>query len=94
MRRTRRRPPSTRRLCDRADEHAGLQRSAGTNDVASLLLKGLGYQQHLDTLSVAITYRALANGQLDVFLGDWTPAHDSFTAPLLAAHKIQRLGGI
>ena len=63
-----------------------------TNDVASLLLKGLGYQQHLDTLSVAITYRALANGQLDVFLGDWTPAHDSFTAPLLAAHKIERLG--
>jgi glycine betaine/proline transport system substrate-binding protein len=62
-----------------------------TNDVASLLLKALGYQQHLDTLSVAITYRALANGQIDVFLGDWTPAHDSFTGPLLAAKKIERL---
>jgi glycine betaine/proline transport system substrate-binding protein len=62
-----------------------------TNDVASLLLRALGYQQHLDTLSVAITYRALANGQIDVFLGDWTPAHDTFTGPLLAAKKIERL---
>ena len=62
-----------------------------TNDIAALLLKALGYQQHLDTLSVAITYRALANGQLDVFLGDWTPAHDPFTDPLLANHKIERL---
>ena len=62
-----------------------------TNDIASLLLRALGYQQHLDTLSVAITYRALANGQLDVFLGDWTPAHDPFTEPLLAAKKIERL---
>jgi glycine betaine/proline transport system substrate-binding protein len=63
-----------------------------TNDVASILLRALGYQQHLDTLSVAITYRALANGQLDVFLGDWTPAHDPFTGPLLASGKIERLG--
>jgi glycine betaine/proline transport system substrate-binding protein len=62
-----------------------------TNDIASLLLRALGYQQHLDTLSVAITYRALASGQLDVFLGDWTPAHDPFTGPLLAAKKIDRL---
>jgi glycine betaine/proline transport system substrate-binding protein len=63
-----------------------------TDEVASLLLQALGYRQHLDTLSVAITYRALANGQLDVFLGDWTPAHDAFTGPLLAAGKIERLG--
>ncbi len=62
-----------------------------TNDVAALLLRALGYRQHLDTLSVAITYRALANGQLDVFLGDWTPAHDPFTDPLIAARKIERL---
>ncbi len=62
-----------------------------TNDVASLLLKALGYQQHLDTLSVAITYRAIATGQLDLFLGDWTPAHDTFTDPLLGAKKIERL---
>jgi glycine betaine/proline transport system substrate-binding protein len=62
-----------------------------TNDITSLLLRALGYQQHLDTLSVAITYRALANGQLDVFLGDWTPAHDPFTDPLLGAKKIERL---
>ena len=63
-----------------------------TDDVSALILKALGYRQHLDTLSVAITYRALANGQLDVFLGDWTPAHDSFTGPMLAAHTLERLG--
>ncbi|HTV95568.1 MAG TPA: choline ABC transporter substrate-binding protein [Steroidobacteraceae bacterium] len=62
-----------------------------TDDIAGLLLRGLGYQQNVDTLSVAITYQALSNGQIDVFLGDWSPAHDHFTQPLLAAGKIERL---
>lgn len=62
-----------------------------TNQLTGVLLKALGYRQHIDTLSVAITYQALRNGQLDVFLGDWTPAHDHFTEPLLAAHRLERL---
>jgi len=63
-----------------------------TDEVAGVLLEALGYRQRVDTLSVAITYQALRNGQLDVFLGDWTPAHDHFTGPLLAAHRLERLG--
>jgi len=62
-----------------------------TNEVAGAVLRGLGYEQRVDTLSVAITYQALTNGQIDVFLGDWSPAHDRFTQPLLAAKKIERL---
>jgi glycine betaine/proline transport system substrate-binding protein len=62
-----------------------------TNDLAGVVLKGLGYRQQVDTLSVAITYQALTNGQIDVFLGDWSPAHERFTQPLLAAKKIERL---
>ncbi|WP_371418090.1 choline ABC transporter substrate-binding protein [Acidisoma sp. L85] len=62
-----------------------------TNGVVNLLLSGLGYKQQLSTLSVPITYQALGNGQTDVFLGDWAPAHDHFIEPLLAAKKIEVL---
>ena len=62
-----------------------------TNGIANLLLSGLGYKQQLATLAVPITYQALKNGQTDVFLGDWAPAHDHFITPLLAEKKIEVL---
>jgi glycine betaine/proline transport system substrate-binding protein len=62
-----------------------------TNGIAELLLTGLGYKQQIETLSVPITYQALSNGQSDVFLGNWAPAQDHFTKPLVAANKIDVL---
>lgn len=61
---------------------------AATNGVAGLLLAALGYQQKVDTLSVPITYEALKNGQLDVFLGNWMPAQQRFVEPLLSAKQV------
>lgn len=61
---------------------------ASTNSVAGLLLQGLGYKQDIKTLSVPITFQALSNKQIDLFLGNWMPAQGHFTKPLIAAGKI------
>jgi glycine betaine/proline transport system substrate-binding protein len=54
-----------------------------TNAVAGLLLKGLGYQQKVETVAVPITFQGLKNGQIDVFLGNWMPAQSHLAKPLL-----------
>ena len=59
-----------------------------TNAIAGLLLKGLGYKQTVNTLSVPIIFQALSSGQLDVFLGNWMPAQTNFVEPLLKAEKM------
>ncbi|MFQ0812750.1 glycine/betaine ABC transporter substrate-binding protein [Brucella anthropi] len=49
-----------------------------TNAVASVLLEGLGYKPDVKTMSVPIGYEALKTGNLDVFLGNWMPAQQTF----------------
>lgn len=44
-----------------------------TTAVTSELLQGLGYQTKTDLLSVPVTYSSMANGDIDVFLGNWMP---------------------
>ncbi|SDH14808.1 glycine betaine/proline transport system substrate-binding protein [Vibrio xiamenensis] len=44
-----------------------------TTAVTSELLKGLGYHTKTDLLSVPVTYSSMANGDIDVFLGNWMP---------------------
>lgn len=47
---------------------------AATTASASIILKGLGYQTTTQMLSVPVTYRSLANKDIDVFLGNWMPS--------------------
>lgn len=56
-----------------------------TNAVTGVLLEALGYQQKVETLAVPVTFEALKNGQLDVFLGNWMPAQKRFVEPLTAS---------
>ncbi|XAW89511.1 choline ABC transporter substrate-binding protein [Vibrio sp. CDRSL-10 TSBA] len=44
-----------------------------TTAVTTELLQGLGYQTKTDLLSVPVTYSSMANGDIDVFLGNWMP---------------------
>ena len=44
-----------------------------TTAVTSELLKGMGYKTKTDLLSVPVTYSSMANGDIDVFLGNWMP---------------------
>ncbi|CAD5107039.1 choline ABC transporter substrate-binding protein [Zestomonas carbonaria] len=48
-----------------------------TTAVASELLEALGYRTRTSTLSVPVTYRSLANSDLDVFLGNWMPTMEN-----------------
>ncbi|WP_404364392.1 choline ABC transporter substrate-binding protein [Marinobacter sp.] len=44
-----------------------------TTALTSEVLKGMGYEPTTQVLSVPVTYRSLANDDLDVFLGNWMP---------------------
>ena len=48
--------------------------STATNALDRRVLKALGYKQTSARSSVPVTYDALKNGQIDVFLGNWMPA--------------------
>lgn len=65
---------------------------SATNATAGLVLKALGYDAQVTTLSVPIGYEALKSGQSDVFLGNWMPAQASFRADLEAAGAVDVLG--
>lgn len=49
-----------------------------TNALAGAVLSGLGYDQNVTTLSVPITFQAIGNKEIDVFLGNWMPAQTAF----------------
>ncbi|MFH0263216.1 choline ABC transporter substrate-binding protein [Vibrio barjaei] len=44
-----------------------------TTAVTTELLKGMGYKTKTDLLSVPVTYSSMANGDIDIFLGNWMP---------------------
>jgi glycine betaine/proline transport system substrate-binding protein len=44
-----------------------------TTAVTSEVLNGLGYHTKTDLLSVPVTYSSMANGDIDIFLGNWMP---------------------
>lgn len=44
-----------------------------TTAVTSEVLHGLGYTTKTQLLSVPVTYSSMANGDIDVFLGNWMP---------------------
>jgi len=44
-----------------------------TTAATSIVLNALGYETTTDILSVPVTYAAMAEGDIDVFLGNWMP---------------------
>lgn len=59
-----------------------------TTEMANQILKSLGYKPQVSVLSVAITFKSLENGDIDVFLGNWMPLQEPSQAPLVKAGKI------
>ena len=51
-------------------------------------MKSLGYKPQVSVLSVAITFKSLENGDIDVFLGNWMPLQEPSQSPLVKAGKI------
>jgi glycine betaine/proline transport system substrate-binding protein len=48
-----------------------------TTATTTFVLKALGYATDIKVLSVPVTYASLANGDIDVFLGNWMPTMEA-----------------
>lgn len=49
-----------------------------TTGVASVVLEGLGYETESDVLGIPVIYESMVGKDLDVFLGYWDPAMDTY----------------
>ena len=52
-----------------------------TTAVTTTILKALGYETDVKVLAVPVTYTGLAEGDVDVFLGNWMPTMEADIAP-------------
>ena len=62
---------------------------AATTGVADVILTRLGYRPKVSVLSVPVTYAALKNKDIDVFLGNWMPSMTHDQAPFVADGSVQ-----
>jgi len=59
-----------------------------TTAAASEVLEALGYDTETKVLSVPVTYTALSQGDVDVFLGNWMPTMEADIAPYREAGTV------
>ncbi|TAG15785.1 MAG: glycine/betaine ABC transporter substrate-binding protein, partial [Rhodobacterales bacterium] len=59
-----------------------------TTAATSLVLQALGYETETKLLAVPVTYTALAEGDVDVFLGNWMPTMGADIAPYREAGTV------
>lgn len=59
-----------------------------TTAATSVVLRALGYDVNVKILSVPVTYRSLASGDVDVFLGNWMPTMEADIAPYREAGTV------
>ncbi|PWK60570.1 choline ABC transporter substrate-binding protein [Roseicyclus mahoneyensis] len=52
-----------------------------TTAATTVVLEALGYDTAIRVLSVPVTYTSLANGDIDIFLGNWMPTMEADIAP-------------
>jgi glycine betaine/proline transport system substrate-binding protein len=60
-----------------------------TTALTSRLLEGLGYAPTTQILSIPVTYAAIKNRQIDVYLGDWQPSMEDDRRPYLADGSVE-----
>lgn len=63
-----------------------------TTAATSVVLEALGYKPQVKVLSVPVTYTALAQGDVDVFLGNWMPTMEADIAPYRDSGKVDVVG--
>ncbi len=59
-----------------------------TTAATSVVLEALGYETDIKVLSVPVTYISLAEGDVDVFLGNWMPTMEADIAPYREAGTV------
>lgn len=60
-----------------------------TTAATSLIAEALGYETETKILAVPVTYTGLAEGDLDVFLGNWMPTMEADIAPYRDAKTVE-----
>ncbi|MBM2576044.1 choline ABC transporter substrate-binding protein [Jannaschia sp. Os4] len=60
-----------------------------TTAATTAVLEALGYETETRVLSVPVTYTALAEGDVDVFLGNWMPTMEADIAPYREAGTVE-----
>ncbi|SFP01708.1 glycine betaine/proline transport system substrate-binding protein [Enterovibrio norvegicus DSM 15893] len=60
-----------------------------TTAATTLVLQGMGYKTDIQLLSVPVTYTSLANGDIDVFLGNWMPTMEGDIAKYRDAGTVE-----
>ena len=48
-----------------------------TPAASTVVLEALGYETDIKVLSVPVTYTSLAEGDIDIFLGNWMPTMEA-----------------
>ena len=60
-----------------------------TTAATTTILDALGYETEVKILSVPVTYTGLAQGDIDVFLGNWMPTMEADIAPYREAGTVE-----
>ena len=60
-----------------------------TTAVTTFVLDALGYDTDIKLLSVPVTYTSMAEGDVDVFLGNWMPTMEADIAPYRDAGTVE-----
>lgn len=63
-----------------------------TTAVTRQVLSELGYRTQVKRLSVPDTYKAMQDGKIDVFLGNWMPSMENDIKPYAAKGSVKTLG--
>jgi glycine betaine/proline transport system substrate-binding protein len=85
-------PPVLAEGCDEVTfSDVGWTDITATTAVTSIILNALGYETETKILSVPVTYTSLAEGDIDVFLGNWMPTMEADIAPYREAGRVEVL---
>jgi glycine betaine/proline transport system substrate-binding protein len=60
-----------------------------TSATLAHVLTDLGYEVRVTVLALPVTYTAMQNKDIDVFLGNWMPTQEANRAPYLADHSVE-----
>ncbi|MEM1315089.1 MAG: choline ABC transporter substrate-binding protein [Pseudomonadota bacterium] len=60
-----------------------------TTAATTVVLEALGYETDVKVLSVPVTYTSMAEGDVDVFLGNWMPTMEADIAPYREAGTVE-----
>jgi glycine betaine/proline transport system substrate-binding protein len=63
-----------------------------TTAATTEVLKALGYETDIKVLSVPVTYASMANGDIDVFLGNWMPTMEGDIAKYRDEGSVEVVG--